>query len=65
MILTLYQLVNRINRLLAIIRISISVRKNRRSMKNFVMQVFEAMYHVENYRLDHDTNKPKGRNVRE
>lgn len=34
-------------------------------MKNFVMYGSEAMYHVANCRMDHDTNRAIGKNVSE
>lgn len=34
-------------------------------MKNFVMYGSEAMYHVENCRIDQDTNRAIGKNVSE
>lgn len=34
-------------------------------MKNFVMYGSEAMYHVANCRIDHDTNRAIGKKVRE
>lgn len=34
-------------------------------MKNFVMWGSEAMYHVANCRMDHDTNRAIGKKVSE
>ena len=59
------QPMNRTNRLLAMIKMSMAIRKRSKYVKNFVMWGSEAMYHVANCRIDQDTNSAIGRNVSE
>lgn len=65
MIPTPSQPMNRTNRLLATIRMSMAIRKSSRYVKNFVIYGSEAMYHVANCKMDHETNRAIGKNVSE
>lgn len=65
MIPTPSQPINRRNMLFAIVRVSMAMRKIRRKVKNFEMKGSEAMYHVENSRIDQVTKSAMGKNVME
>lgn len=57
--------INRRNMLFAIVRVNIAMRKIRRKVKNFMIKGSEAMYHVENSRIDQVTNSAMGKNTME
>lgn len=53
---------NRRSMLLAMVSVSMAIRKIRRKVKNFVMYGSEFMYHEANSRMDHVTNSAMGKN---
>lgn len=57
--------INRRNMLFAIVRVNMAMRKIRRKEKNFMIKGSEAMYHVENSRIDQVTNSAMGKNTME
>lgn len=63
MIPTPSQPMNRRNKLLAIVRVSMAIRNIRRKKKNFVVYGSDAMYHEVNWRMDHVTNSAMGKNI--
>jgi hypothetical protein len=50
------------NRLFAMTRISMVIRKNTRYLRNWLMLGSECMYHRENSMIDHVTNRATGTN---
>lgn len=48
------------NRLLAVTRINMVMRKTNRYLKNRLIWGSECMYHIENSIMDHVTNKATG-----
>lgn len=65
MIPTPSQPMNNRNMLLAMVNVSMVIKKVKRYEKNFVMYGSEAMYHVANWRMDHVTKSAMGKNSRE
>jgi hypothetical protein len=53
------------NRLFAVTRISMVIRKNSRYLRNWLMLGSECMYHRENSMIDHVTNRATGTNSNE
>jgi hypothetical protein len=53
------------NRLFAVTRISMVIRKNSRYLRNWLMLGSECMYHRENSVIDHVTNRATGKNSNE
>jgi hypothetical protein len=53
------------NRLFAVTRISMVIRKNSRYLRNWLMLGSECIYHRENSMIDHVTNRATGTNSSE
>lgn len=57
--------INNWKRLLAVVRISIVMRKMSRYLKNWLMLGSECMYQIENSMMDHVINNATGMNISE